>query len=92
MAKTEIKHNILFFPDKEKATATTENTFTEVEAKTGKEKHYNYDAKITCPDSLERRGIKFQSWRACGAGEMVNRCSTMQCRNFTARKKELQGY
>lgn len=46
MTKIEIKHNILFFPDKEKATATTENTFTEVDAKTGKEKHYNYDAKL----------------------------------------------
>lgn len=45
MALFEIKYKTLFFPDKEKADVITENKFT-VTDKTGKEKHYNYDAKL----------------------------------------------
>lgn len=46
MAKSEFKYNVLFFPDKEKATETKENTFSEVDLKTGETKVYNFDAKL----------------------------------------------
>ena len=45
MAKSENNYNVLFFPDKEKATATADNVFIETD-KTGEKKYYNYDAKL----------------------------------------------
>ena len=45
MAKNEIKYNVLFFPDKEKATATADNVFIETD-NSGVQKYYNYDAKL----------------------------------------------
>lgn len=46
MAKIDIKRNVLFFPDRELTAERKENSITETDAKTGKEKHYNYDAKL----------------------------------------------
>lgn len=46
MAKNEIKNNVLFFPDKELTIAKAESSFIEIDSKTGKEKYYNYDAKL----------------------------------------------
>lgn len=45
MAKSENNYNVLFFPDKEKTTATADNVFIETD-KTGEKKYYNYDAKL----------------------------------------------
>ena len=46
MTNNKITYNVLFFPDKEKADSTQENTFIEVDKKTGKQKYYNFDAKL----------------------------------------------
>ena len=43
MANDKISYNVLFFPDKEKADSTHENTFIEVDKKTGEKK---YDAAV----------------------------------------------
>lgn len=45
MAKIDIKRNVLFFPDKEKSTATANSVFIETDGK-GSKKYYNYDAKV----------------------------------------------
>lgn len=50
MAKTEIKRNVLFFPDKETRDKSADNVFIEaIKDKDGKiidTKYYNYDAKL----------------------------------------------
>ena len=46
MKNNKFTYNILFFPDKEKTDSTQENTFIEVDKKTGEQKYYNFDAKL----------------------------------------------
>lgn len=45
MAKDKFNYNVLFFPDKEKTTATADSVFIETDTK-GEKKYYNYDAKL----------------------------------------------
>ncbi len=46
MAKKEKDFNVLFFPDKELTAERKDNSIIEIDAKTGKEKYYNYDGKL----------------------------------------------
>ncbi len=46
MANKETNYNVLFFPDKEKTAERKENSIIVIDAKNGKEKYYNYDAKL----------------------------------------------
>jgi integrase len=46
MANKEKEFNVLFFPDKELTAERGENSIIEMDAKTGKEKYYNYDGKL----------------------------------------------
>ncbi len=59
MAKTEIKHNVLFFTDKEKSEPTAENVFIEVDQKTKETKYYHYDAKVRIRIRWEKNVINF---------------------------------
>lgn len=59
MAKTEIKHNVLFFTDKEKSEPTAENVFIEIDPKTKEKKYYNYDAKVRIRIRWEKNVINF---------------------------------
>ena len=86
MKKQENNFNVLFFPDKEKATATADNVFIEVDPKKDEKRYYNYDAKLRIRIRWSAGVLNFN------LGERVELAKwstdTQRCNNSTTHGKK----